>query len=623
MCGIAGILGQFALEADRKEALSLMLKSMVHRGPDGEGRFVDGQVAMGMRRLSIIDVEHGWQPMKADDDSIVVLQNGEIYNYPDLREELVQAGSRFETRCDTEVLLHGYHQWGIDGLLERVDGMFAMAIYDRRQRVLHLARDRFGEKPLFYMSCARAFAFSSNTEALAMLRDESPDLSPEGLNHYLAMHYVAGDSTILQGIHRILPGFRMEITLPGLHCHSYRYYAVEATWSSESRADNLENDLKSSVRSRLLSDVPVGVFLSGGLDSSLVASFAAAFSPGIQTFSIGFPDDKCDETPFARTVAEHVGSTHHHFIFDENSFVELLPEVAGRLDEPVGDQALLPLFVLSEAASKEVTVVLSGEGADELFAGYGYYRPYCGKRSGMLGRLMNRAHSNGGDEGRTEQNRLIANQRPVTPSGFPLLTDMYTRKLLLGSQFEQGAYETWLMGVLNDARNPLQRATAADLLTWLPDDLLVKLDRICMMHSIEGRAPFLQPSVVSTAMRLDPSSRYDGRTCKIALRNLAKRHLPRTISDRRKQGFVLPMSRWLSDWFNGHGDADTYFKTHDIQGVDMNVLARLVTEDLQHGVRRERFLFAVVMLAEWVKLYRARVSEYRRQIPDKIKQVWH
>ncbi len=592
MCGIAGLIEPRA--GALSATLAVMLDAMRHRGPDGEGRHAEPGVAMGMRRLSVIDLEHGGQPLAARGGRVLAFQNGEIYNYRELRAELERGGTTFATASDTEVLAHGYDRWGIDGLLARADGMFALAILDRDARVLHLARDRFGEKPLFWAGATGRFGYSSDLGTLAALPWVDRSIAPRSLARYLALHYVPGDATIYTGVGRVLPGERFEVPLDAPAPRRYRWYRPRLPAPAPLSDDALAAKLEDAVASRLVADVPVGVFLSGGLDSSVVAAIAARHQPGILTFSMGFRSAAHDESEFARELAAAIGSTHHHFMFDESSFETLLPIVAAALDEPIGDQALLPVWWLAHEARRHATVVLSGEGADEVFAGYGYYRPFAPK-PGVLATMKRALAGNGG-----ERTRLVDNAPPETPSGFPELTDIAGRaRLVPGHVAGSDAWEDDVLAWLHGAHDPLQRATAADLATWLPDDLLVKYDRMAMAVSLEGRAPFLAPALVEAALALPPAERMNGDTSKVALRRIAQRWVPASIHARRKQGFVLPMRDWVRGWIEARGGAAAYFASRPVPGLDGAEVARVVAEDLAAGVQRERLLFALILLVEW------------------------
>jgi len=615
MCGIAGIVDTVA-GCVPERLLASMRDVMTSRGPDGVGNYLDGPVAMTMRRLSIIDIDRGWQPFFSRRDEIVAFQNGEIYNYRELKKRLEDRGYQFISQGDSEVLAHGFAEWGADGLLERLDGMYAIAILDRRAGELHLVRDRFGEKPLFYSYSKGRFAYSSNLLALAALDWVGDEIDPDSLDRYLALHYVPGEATIFKAIKRVLPGERLVVSVDDPVPSRHRYYTLplgeERTISDNALAALIEQ----AVESRLIADVPVGIFLSGGLDSSILAAVAARKHPGIATFSMGFASPTHDESHYAQIVANQIKSSHHHFRFDEGSFRSLLPQVADALDEPVGDQAQVPLFWLCREARRHVKVVLSGEGADEVFAGYSYYRNQT-SRSGWRDKL--RAQIGRADPTREWLPSLTNNAEPVTPSGFPLLTDIVMRERLTGrgnSNIDE--WEENLFGWLNQSNGNLQRATATDIGTWLVDDLLVKLDRMSMAHSLEGRVPYLMPSIVEAGLALPVTQKMDGAESKAALRRVAGRWLPNEILARPKQGFVLPMGKWLAQWFGAPAAVDDYFRERAIPGLDMAEVARLTKEDLSAGVLRERFLFALVLLVEWYRSFKRRqegiATQYRESV---------
>ncbi len=603
MCGIVGLIDTVE-DRIAPRLLESMRDAMIARGPDDAGAYYDAPIGMAMRRLAVIDVATGSQPFFSRGDQIVVFQNGEIYNYRELRLELDQHGYHFISHADTEVLAHGFAEWGIEGLLRRIDGMYAIAILDRQRRELHLARDRFGEKPLFYAHAKGRFAYSSSLLVLAALDWVSEEIDLQSLDRYLALHYVPGDATIFKAIKRVLPGEHLVVSIDDPQPRRYRYFTPALADGRESSDDDLAARIEAAVESRLIADVPVGIFLSGGLDSSVLAAVAAGKHPGIATFSMGFASPPHDESQHARLVADKIGSDHHHFTFDEESFRSLLPQVASALDEPVGDQAMLPLFWLCREARRHVTVALSGEGADEVFGGYSYYDNHL-SRSSLIARLKSRFVSTEG-----LQQRLIDNAEPTTPSGFPLLSDTATRKRLTGNNgSEIDAWERNLFAWLNQSRDSLQRASAADIATWLPDDLLVKFDRMSMAHSLEGRAPYLDPKIVELGLRLPQSQRIDGSIGKVALRRVAERWLPKEILARPKQGFVLPMRQWLAQWFEAQRSVTDYFGERAIPGLDMAGVASLTETDLAGGVSRERLLFALVLLVEWYKSFTSRKQE--------------
>lgn len=593
MCGIAGIVGPHACS----RLLDQMLTVQMHRGPDGEGRHVSSHLAMGMRRLSIIDPSGGWQPLKSRDGRVLAFQNGEIYNYRELRLILEAMNYRFVSNSDTEVLAHGYDAWGMDGLLSRVDGMYAIAILDLDARCVHLARDRFGEKPLFYMMAGGHFAWASSLKSLAVLPWFHREIDTFALDRYLALHYVSGSRTIFRQIRRLLPGFRMTVSLDDLTTRIERYYAPSASAPMRVSHQVVEAEVEAAIRSRLVADVPVGVFLSGGIDSSIVAVVASRYNPGIKTFSIGFPGLPGDESPYAEMVAQHLGTRHKTLHFDSHKFHELLPQVAGVLDEPLGDQAMLPLFWLCREAVQEVKVVLSGEGGDELFAGYDYYKRFSAppwpQSFGYLQKNPNRVAP-------------VLMGPTETASGFPILSGQDERRSLFHAPppMEADDWEKDTEVWLASARDPVQRASLADIAGWLPDDLLVKLDRVAMGHSLEGRAPFLTPRLAECALNLAPEQRMQGDQTKVALRHVARHWLPREILERPKQGFNLPMRKWLTEWFERAGGPYAYFKSGPLLSeLDVDAVAGIVQRDIQNGLQRERLLFSLIMLVEWYRAF--------------------
>jgi asparagine synthase (glutamine-hydrolysing) len=463
--------------------------------------------------------------------------------------------------------------------------MYALAILDRAARELHLARDRFGEKPLFYAHAPGRFAYASDLVALAALPWVDLTVDATALDRYLALHYVPGEGTIFKGIRRVLPGHRLRVALDEPHPRAFRYHRLELGPARPVADEELAALVEHAVRSRLVADVPVGVFLSGGLDSSVVAAIAARHRPGIATFSMGFRAPDYDESPFARQVAAAVGSRHHHFVFDEHRFRELLPQVARALDEPVGDQALLPLYWLCREARQHVTVALAGEGADEVFAGYSYYREALG------GKPLDAAR------------RLMRNRTPVTPSGFPLLSDAPERARLCGGAPTEGdAWESDLLAWLDGAGDGLQRATAADLCTWLPDDLLVKADRVLMAFGLEGRVPFLDHRVVEFGLGLSDGLKVGGRQGKLFLKRWAERRLPREHLWRRKRGFYVPVRQWLrGEFLDGLA---AHLPAHPVirRWFRSDAVAELVREQ-QQGGNTARAIWGLMQLAIWHRIF--------------------
>jgi asparagine synthase (glutamine-hydrolysing) len=604
MCGIVGYV---SADPDDAALLGPLLACMVHRGPDGAGAHHSPPVHIGVRRLCVIDPNGGWQPLTSRDGRVVVFQNGEIYNYRELRSQLTQRGYRVRTQSDTEVIAHGYDAWGLNGLLQKLDGMFAIAIHDLDRNVLCLARDRFGEKPLFFARSGSKFGFGSTLLSVAAMPWVADAIDPLALRRYLALHFVPGERTILRDVRQLLPGESITLELGSMRAEPHRYYQMPITQPRRISDDELADALETAVTSRLVADVPVGVFLSGGLDSSTVAAIAAKHNPGIATFSMGFDDRQVDESQHAAAVACVIGSEHHSFVFDQTHFPTLLAEVSEKLDTPIGDQALLPVFWLSREARKHVTVALSGEGADEIFAGYSYYRRFA-QAASWWRRLVTNSWLR-----MRPATALVSEREAMTLSGFPILTNAEERLRLAGPLRNLAdPWEEDFLHWVSRASDPLQRATAADIGTWLSADLLVKFDRMSMAHSLEGRAPFLSPRLAEYGLSLPPSQRM-GVMSKVALRRLARKYLPSELLDRPKQGFVLPMTRWLADWFRDCDGPGAYFGSRSIPGLDRAALTEMTEADLSVGVRRERLLFAIVMLHEWWRSFGCQRDALRRR----------
>ena len=526
-----------------------------------------------------------------------MIQNGEIYNYRSLKDELLSLGHCFHSNSDTEVLVHGYEEWGIEDLLLKIDGMFAFAVVDENQGVLHLVRDRFGEKPLYLHFGQKVFGFASNIKALMKALNLSQEIDPLSLVRYLALHYVPGRRTIFREINRLLPGERMEVSLIDGTCKGFSYYQMLEPKKEVSKPAELEFLMRKSVESRLVSDVPVGVFLSGGLDSSFLTSLAAKKMPSIKTFSIGFDSVKHDESHHAKLMAKRCGVDHHEVDFKERDFACLLPEVASILDEPLGDPAALPTLKLCKEASRFVKVVLTGEGADELFGGYSYYKKFSEKES-FLKKIFGRRSCN-------PIQGFINHTDGITPSGFPLVANKEVLKLL-NKDFYSETNDKWeldLLTYLDNINDPLRRACATDTLSWLPDNLLVKLDRMTMSMGLEGRCPFLERDLAEYAFGLPSSKKINGKETKVALRSIGRKSLPRSAWKRKKQGFVLPMAEWLKKYLWTNGGPKNFVKDRNCTFFDNDALVTLFENWIGKNFGPERVLYTLVMFLEWHGAY--------------------
>jgi asparagine synthase (glutamine-hydrolysing) len=564
MCGIAGFICRDGEEADRG-VLERMTATVTHRGPDGDGYYLDGRVALGHRRLAIIDLAGGSQPMTNEDESVWVTYNGELYNEPELRAQLEACGHVYRTNADTESLVHLYEERGCD-FVAALNGMFAFALWDRRRGRLVLARDRMGQKPLYYaVTPGGGLVFGSEPKALLAHPALARRLDQAGLARYLFYEYVPAPHTIWEGIQK-LPAAHQLVWENGATALA-RYWQPPAP-SPEAEAAPLAetaaqfwDDFRAAVARHRRSDVPLGVFLSGGVDSSSVAAALSEVVPAraVRTFSIGFEDPSFDESRHARSVARHLGTEHHERIFSAATVYELLPEVAGWLDEPFGDASILPTYLLSRFARTEVTVALGGDGADELLAGYptfaaeraaDFYRLLPAPARALAGAAVGRLPVDHGDisfdfrlkqflRGAAEP-AALAHQRWLGSFSGPEIA-----RLLIGGAIDVEAEHLNRAAILAPGADPLTRALALYQDTYLPEDILTKVDRASMACSLEVRAPFLDALLVDSIAALPTGFKYGRRQAKRILKRAAADRLPPAILARRKKGFGIPVARWL------------------------------------------------------------------------------
>jgi asparagine synthase (glutamine-hydrolysing) len=529
-----------------------MSATLVHRGPDSFGEFSEGDVALAARRLSIIDLETGDQPIANEDGSVHVVQNGEIYNYRELRHELERAGHRFRTHGDTEVLVHLYEEHG-DDFAERVRGMFAVAIWDARRRRLVLARDRFGIKPLYYRVGDGELAFASELRALPR-----GEIDLEAVEAFLAFNSIPAPLTIFREI-RKLPAGHVLVWADG-HADLRRFArpapAVEVRDDEEAElVEELRSRVRDSVRAHLVSDVPVGVLLSGGVDSSFLAALAAEeSSEPLRTFSIGFEERSFDELADARLVAERYG-THHRELVLRPDAARLLPALAEAFDEPFADSSALPTYLVSQLAASEVKVALSGEGGDELFGGYyTYAADLLAERVGGLARLVRplveRLPSSSGRASFDYKAKRFVRAAHLPPlerhHGWKEIFSADARAELTGRSSTSGPLELLRARYREtEGADPLARLQDVDLGVYLVDDLLVKTDRASMAHSLEARVPFLDPVVTNLALALPRRHKVRGLSKKVLLRKAAAPLLPHQIVHGQKRGFSIPAAAWL------------------------------------------------------------------------------
>ncbi len=563
MCGIAGIVSA-TRESNISEALvHHMCEQIVYRGPDDEGLYVADGAGLGMRRLSIIDLAGGHQPVFNEDRTSWIVFNGEIYNFPELRPQLEGRGHRFRTHTDTEVIIHLYEEMGAD-CVKKLRGMFALAIYDKTQRKLTLARDRLGKKPLHYALHNGNLYFASEIKSILAVAPELAQVNSQALLEYLYYGYVPDPITAFTGIHKLPPGHLLEFEDGQVHIRQYwdlPQYNTHAPKSEEECLEELEHRLLEATKIRLISDVPLGAFLSGGTDSSTVVAMMARASAGpVKTFSIGFKKDDFNEAHYARLVANKFGTEHHEMILDPR-VVETVEHLTSSLEEPFGDSSMLPTYYVSQMARQHVTVALSGDGGDEMFAGYDRYGIHAGRRIfehipdwarkffrdrifprlpiGMRGRAYSYNVSLSWQERYVDGLSFV----PGFERDLPLLSDGF-RDVLRRSDDPGNALRRFFTH--SPARDPVSQLLYVDTKTYLVGDILTKVDRMSMLNSLEVRVPILDHVFVEWVAGLPFQWKLRGNRQKYIFRKLAERvGVPREVLYRQKQGFSLPLVYWM------------------------------------------------------------------------------
>ena len=638
MCGIAGFLDAGSRETMPYEALlSRLTDTIANRGPDDAGAWADAErgVALGHRRLSILDLSpDGHQPMTSASGRFVMVYNGEVYNFADLARTLEGKGHRFRGHSDTEVMLASIEEWGIEASLERFIGMFAFALWDRETRTLTLARDRFGIKPLYYGTQAGVFLFGSELSALAAHPAFGAEIDRDALADFLRMSYVPAPRTIYTGIRKLRPGHALTVCRDGdaVVLDERPYWSLEATVAA-ARADPftgtddaaLDAVLRDAVRLRMIADVPLGAFLSGGIDSSLVvALMQAQASQPVKTFTIGFADAAYDESPHARAVAAHLGTDHTELTLGSADVLSGVAQLGAMYDEPFGDSSALPTFLVSALARDHVTVSLSGDGGDELFGGYNRHleaprlwralarvplgaRRAAARALGALARrpdLVDRLNASAPARlrVRTPATKLAKLAGVVAASSE---NDVYRRLVTVWDAPEgivRGGQATWAppSAPWLDALGGAERMMALDALTYLPDDILTKVDRASMAVSLEARVPLLDHRVAALAWRLPLAMKIRDGEKKWLLRRVLDRYVPRAIMERPKMGFALPLGDLLRGPLRPWADDLLAPDRLDADGLlDPAAVARLRADHDAGHPAVEYGLWNVLMFQAW------------------------
>jgi asparagine synthase (glutamine-hydrolysing) len=566
MCGICGQVRWDGLEASRA-LIEGMCAAQEHRGPDSRGVHIDGGTGLGIQRLRIIDLETGDQPIFNEDGSVAVILNGEIYNFRELRARLERSGHRFRTQSDTEVIVHLYEEEGSQ-CVRSLQGMFGLAIWDSKHRRLMLARDRVGKKPLFYSMRGGALSFASELGALLQDSEIPRDLDLEALDTYLALRWIPAPLCVFRAVRKLPPA--SVLVLEEGRIAIDRYWELDYSRAPESTDDRevvseLREQLRSAVRRRMISDVPLGAFLSGGVDSSgVVAAMAEESSRPVRTFSIGFTTDRHDELGKARLVSERFGTDHEELVVTPDA-VQVLPRIVHHYGEPFADSSAIPSFYLAEMASRHVTVALNGDGGDESFAGYSRYVANLALHRaarlpqplrGLLSAVGHALPSSGRIDSSRSRFARLAHAAALSPpqrhAAYLTQLDLGERMRLYTPEFREhlgpdpaGTEAMERRWIASTGREPLDRMLDVDVGLYLPDDLLVKMDIATMAHSLEARSPLLDPELMEFAARLPSRFKVRGRQMKVAWRAALRGWIPSEILDAPKQGFTVPVAEWL------------------------------------------------------------------------------
>ena len=623
MCGICGVIHFDGLPVEQAN-LARMVETIRHRGPDDSGVWADSNVGLGNTRLAIIDLSPaGHQPLSNETGDVWIAFNGEIYNFPPIRDDLLKRGHVFRSRTDTETIVHLFEERGIE-CLQALRGMFALAIWDGRKRELWLARDRLGKKPLYYFHDGSRLIFGSEIKCILAYPNVPRILDRSVLPLYLTYGYVPAPQTIFAGIRALRPGCWLKVAEEKVE--ERQYWSAPAPASALPREagegewiEALLEQLREAVRLRLISDVPLGAFLSGGLDSSaVVALMAEAASGPVKTFAIGFSGEPSyDETAHARVVAQHLGTDHHEFIVEPGT-VDLIPKLVWHFDQPFGDSSAIPTYLVSKLAREHVTVALNGDGGDELFAGYDRFR--AARLAGQYQRLPEWAHrgvvevarrwpqgTGYRDLGRRTL-RFVTRARLPLPQQYLGWVGIMSPELVDGLTVDSGGEQATAhfqnyFPQLNGG-DPVPTLLGVNLISYLPDDLLIKADRMSMAASLEARSPFLDHVLVEWAAAMPASLKLRGRVSKYILKRAFESRLPREIIYRRKHGFGVPIGKWfrttLRDYLtdtllSARAKERGLLRPEAVQGL----MSEHLSGDRDHG----HALWTVLMLEAWARMF--------------------
>ena len=621
MCGIAGVVNFNNSPAISHSLLENMVNTLYHRGPDEAGMAIHGSAALGMRRLSIIDLSGGSQPIYNEDKTIWTVFNGEIYNFPDLKKDLQSKGHLFKTNSDTEVIVHGYEEYGLD-FPKHLNGMFAIALHDTRKNKFILVRDHVGIKPVFYSFTNKRIVFGSEIKAILESKLVEKELNMNALGEFLSWEYIPGESTLLKSINKLEAGKLIEIDLAKPQCNPKEYWDIpyyngnESSLSESEWIEKIDWQISKSTKMQMISDVPLGAFLSGGVDSSLIA----ASMGNAQTFSIGFDDPTYNELNWARKVADHLGVDHKDEIIKPD-VLDMFDHLMQYMDDPIGDFSIFPTYLVSKLARKHVTVSLSGDGGDELFGGYETYlanhkanqfqRIPSFIRKGMIEPTINSINPTAKKKGLVNKAKRfveglqyedgLSHARWRLFAGDVLKQTMFTPDSFNSIDVSSSHHILKLFDKAGD-RGSLNRSLYVDMKSYLVDNILTKVDRMSMAVSLEARVPFLDPDVVDLAFQIPESLKTNANTTKIILKKVAAKHVPQECIYRPKEGFSIPIKNWLNNEFKPLMDnllSEEKIKSDGIFEPEM--IRRLKYEHRSGKENHSHILWGLIVFHDWKK----------------------
>jgi len=612
MCGFVGFISNKLLEEGRHDQNQMVERAnqIIHRGPDDDGYFTDDTVQLAFRRLSIIDLEGGHQPLSYENDRYHIIFNGEIYNYVELREGLMEKGMPFQTTSDTEVILALYADQGVEAV-KALRGMFGFVIWDKEEKTVFAARDPFGIKPFYYMETADGTFFASEKKSLLIGESEHP-VAREALQHYLTFQFVPEPKTMAENIHRLAPGhYLIKKAGEPLKIKSYwkpEFHPVQQTL--DETKTKIRNVLRESVRLHMRSDVPVGAFLSSGIDSTSIVALAKEINPAIQTFTVGFESKGYSEIDIAKDSAEKLGVENIHTVITPEAFVQELPKIVWHMDDPVADPAAIPLYFVAKEAAKHVKVVLSGEGADELFGGYNIYREPLdlewfqripGGAKTLIRKLAEKL-----PETMKGRSYLIRGTTPMEERyiGNAFMFDEAEKRLVMKHHQLSTHFTDVTKPLYSQAKGyePVEQMQYIDMHTWLRGDILVKADRMTMAHSLELRVPFLDKEVFKVASQIPAELKTANKTTKYALREAMRGIVPDTILFRKKLGFPVPIRVWLKDQLHDWAK-DIIRESGTDEWINKAYVYKLLEDHAADKRDNSRKLWTILIFMIWHRIY--------------------